>query len=984
MNHVDQSQLEILDSLSDSILVADREGLVVALNQAARLIFHLPAADQIGRPLERLLPAVPPLIDRAREDGQAQGEITLGDGTEQRRFDARISPWRAPDGMWQGWLIALRDVTEVWRAEEELRAQKQLLESLVRVARATAEQPTVEETLQNSLDVSTALTQAEYGSLFLLDKSGALTNSIIARSRVDAAQKRRLVRQVLDKGLAGWVVQHRRPGVVHDTTLDERWISVRGGMTGMRSALSVPILSGDDLLGILTLMHREPHHFSDEHVYLMQAAADQMALAVRNAALFDEQRLLADRQATLFEVLRRVGSHLEPEAVTQAAVESVADLTGWPAVCILLPGDTVSNLRVQAAAGLVADQAGNRVSAAGSVARQVVQQGEALYIADSSTNPDHRPWYPATASQLAVPLQRANRMLGVFEVLSDQPHAFDREDLTLATSMADAIALALDNARFYTAMRKHAGDLNTLYTINRMIGRSLLLEEMLAKALYSALTSLGFGFGLIALVDSTTEELVMAAERGLPPAMSEQTPFSEYVLARNEAVVIDDIDEAESPEVARLLQESPPIVSQFRELDIRSCVGVPLIHQRQILGTLCMFSRHPRVSRPEDVTLQMTIGQQIAMAVSNSRLFRTIADERSLLQALISSSRDGIVMLSAHQRILVANQRALDFLNLPGRAEDWVNQPVGRALLLMRHQAPAIIRLAVKEMRRVIDGHDWLREGEFSLPPRTIAWINLPVMAGVATLGRLIVLRDVTEERLLDQVREDLLHTMVHDLRNPLTNIFGSLDFLRDDLAAALSVEQAQILEIALAGTKQMIRLVSAILDISRLESGRMPLDQGPISVPALLNQVLLNQMPLAESSDLTLVNLVSSNLPLAWADAALYERVFQNLVGNAVKFTPPGGRITVDAYLEKSRRPQLVVLVQDTGPGVPPEHQERIFDKFTTSRHKASGSGLGLAFCKMVAEAHGARIWVECPPDQGATFFVTMPTLAAAGSQQL
>lgn len=981
MEPVSATRLDILDSLSDSILVVDQEGRIVALNQAAQTVFQHVATNLTGRPLSWLLPTGATLIDQAREEGQAQGEIALGDGVEQRQFDARISPWRDPDGMWHGWLIALRDVTAVWQAEEELRAQKQLLESLVKVARATAEQPTVEETLQNSLDVSTALTQAEYGSLFLLDKNGALTNSIIARSRVDAAQKRRLVRQVLDKGLAGWVAKNRQPGIVHDTTLDERWISVRGGMTGMRSALSVPIISGDDLLGILTLMHKVPNHFTDEHVYLMQGAADQMALAVRNAALFDEQRLLADRQATLFEVLRRVGSHLEPEAVTRAAVETVANLTGWPGVCILLPGDAISYLRVQAAAGLVADRAGERIPAAGSIARKVVQQGDALYIADSAADPDSRPWYQATASQLAVPLQRASRMLGVFEVLSDQPHAFDQEDLTLATSLADAIALALDNARFYTAMRKHAGDLNALYTINRMIGRSLLLEEMLAKALYSALTSLGFGFGVIALVDSTTEQLVVAAERGLPTEMSEQMSFSEYVLDRNEAVAIDNVEESELPEMARLLTESPAIVSQFRELDIRSCVGVPLIHQRQTLGTLCMFSRHPRTSRPEDVTLQMTIGQQMAMAVSNSRLFRAIADERSLLQALISSSRDGIVMLGAHQRVLVANQTALEFLHLPGRAEDWVNQPIDRALLLMRRQAPTMVRLAIGEIRRADQGHDWQQEGEFNLPPRTIAWINLPVMAGSEALGRLIVLRDVTQERLLDQVREDLLHTMVHDLRNPLTNIFGSLDFLRDDLGPILSAEQSQILDIALNGTRQMVKLVSAILDISRLESGRMPLDQAPISVPILLKQVLLNQLPLAESNDLTLVNLVSGNIPLAWADAALYERVFQNLVGNAIKFTPPGGRITIDAFLGEGDPSQLIIMVRDTGPGIPPEQRDRIFDKFTTSRHKASGSGLGLAFCKMVAEAHGGRIWVESPPGKGATFFVTMPTLAAAGN---
>jgi signal transduction histidine kinase len=176
-----------------------------------------------------------------------------------------------------------------------------------------------------------------------------------------------------------------------------------------------------------------------------------------------------------------------------------------------------------------------------------------------------------------------------------------------------------------------------------------------------------------------------------------------------------------------------------------------------------------------------------------------------------------------------------------------------------------------------------------------------------------------------------------------------------------------------------MLDLVNAILDISRLESGRMPLDRAEVAVGDLITATVAAQLPVALEKDLELEREVPSDLPAAWVDAKLMERVLQNLVGNAVKFTPDGGVVRVTAEIDGAETdPRILVAVSDTGPGISLQIRDRLFQKFVTGRQEGRGSGLGLAFCKMVVEAHDERIWVESTPGEGTTFFFTLPVATA------
>ncbi|HJZ47525.1 MAG TPA: HAMP domain-containing sensor histidine kinase [Roseiflexaceae bacterium] len=189
-----------------------------------------------------------------------------------------------------------REIAEMRTREAALAAQQELLENLIALARSSPDASMLEATLQKMLDVSTRMTGASSGSLFLLAEDGAVTNSILTRGQATVEQRRAIIGSVMERGLAGWVTRHRQVGLIADTHTDERWFTLPYEPYAHRSALAVPILRGGQLLGILNLLHTDPEHFDAGDAHLMQLAAGQMALALDNARLYAE---LAESRAQL-------------------------------------------------------------------------------------------------------------------------------------------------------------------------------------------------------------------------------------------------------------------------------------------------------------------------------------------------------------------------------------------------------------------------------------------------------------------------------------------------------------------------------------------------------------------------------------------------------------------------------------------------------------------------------------------------------------
>jgi signal transduction histidine kinase len=282
---------------------------------------------------------------------------------------------------------------------------------------------------------------------------------------------------------------------------------------------------------------------------------------------------------------------------------------------------------------------------------------------------------------------------------------------------------------------------------------------------------------------------------------------------------------------------------------------------------------------------------------------------------------------------------------------------------------------------------DWPKE-VFALPrpvddehPHAERYVEracLPVRdARQHPIGWMLVLRDVTEERQLQLLRDELTNTIVHDLRSPLTSILGGLYLLKDMVTPDQpDSDESQALSISIHSTNKLLNLVNSLLDISKLKSGQALADLRPVSLDALVQSSVTHLIPLAQEIGIVIRQQLASGLPRVLADEDKLGRVLTNLLDNALKFTPANGQIGVLAERWSANPAYVRCAVRDTGPGVPPEFRTRIFERFVQLPDQAGrrrGTGLGLSFCRLAIEAHGGQIWVDDAPDGGSEFSFTV-----------
>lgn len=355
----------------------------------------------------------------------------------------------------------------------------------------------------------------------------------------------------------------------------------------------------------------------------------------------------------------------------------------------------------------------------------------------------------------------------------------------------------------------------------------------------------------------------------------------------------------------------------------------------------------------------------------------------AFLEAVVNSNRDGILVLDREGHIVVANP-AIEGLSgvshraLLGRTIEQVVAEMGpQVLAALGYREGDLQRIASmlqSASREVVQ-----RTLEATGPPRRfIEETSAPVLGQEdRVIGRMIVFHDVTVEQEVVHARRDFTDMVVHDLRTPLTSMLGGLDLARVVLAQSGDLETVnQALDAAVESCQRIATLVDSLLDISRLESGQMPMECRSNALPSLVAQVVEHVYAIAASAEVSLDVRLPATLPLVMVDRQIILRVFLNLIDNAIKFSPSGERVVISA---RRADPDVVeCAIHDSGSGVPPEYREIIFERFTQLRTHISrrmrGSGLGLSYCKLAVEAHGGRIWCEGPPEGGSVFWFTLP----------
>ena len=256
-------------------------------------------------------------------------------------------------------------------------------------------------------------------------------------------------------------------------------------------------------------------------------------------------------------------------------------------------------------------------------------------------------------------------------------------------------------------------------------------------------------------------------------------------------------------------------------------------------------------------------------------------------------------------------------------------------------------------------------------------------------IGRLLTLRDITEETLLEEYREEVIHMLVHDLRDPLSSIIGSMHFMEDTVSSLTHPDEMliQLMQVSINSAMNLYNLVETILDTYKMENRRLPLNLKDVSIAQVIDSAISKLQGNIQDTNITVTQDIPKDIPLVQMDADIIHRVLTNLLGNAIRFTPEKGQILFRVRPDNRRR-QIIVRVADSGAGIPPGETERIFEKFRQIENNIperghKGSGVGLAFCKTAIEAHDQQIWVEQDgPLPGACFAFTLPYATSSSKE--
>jgi signal transduction histidine kinase len=361
--------------------------------------------------------------------------------------------------------------------------------------------------------------------------------------------------------------------------------------------------------------------------------------------------------------------------------------------------------------------------------------------------------------------------------------------------------------------------------------------------------------------------------------------------------------------------------------------------------------------------------QQRSLAQQNNDLERLA----NVLRAVLDSTIDGILLSDADGQIQLANRPIITLTRELGMSFDG---PVVDRLLSVAHRMadPVAYRAAMERLRTNADEATF-DEFEDAVSGRVFQGFTAPVRDDRGGfLGRIWTMREVTQQRELDRLKDDFVATVSHELRTPLTSMMGFLEMIREGEAGDLTDEQRRFLAIVYRSSERLQRLVGDLLFVARLDANGLQMQFAGVDLTDVVRENVENTSALARSRSIELIAELE-HVPPVMADRERLAQLVTNLLSNAIKFTPDGGRVTVRAFVDGSA---AVVEVEDTGIGIPAGEQGRLFQRFfrssTATEQAIPGTGLGLVITKAIAEAHGGSVTVRSEVGKGTLFSVRLP----------
>jgi len=522
-------------------------------------------------------------------------------------------------------------------------------------------------------------------------------------------------------------------------------------------------------------------------------------------------------------------------------------------------------------------------------------------------------------------------------------------------------------------------ELAALLAISQTATQSLETEKILNDTLDKSLEILDFDVGYIRTLDAEKKNLIVRVARGLSSPEFLSTSFP---LDSPDPIVGKIVFKTQKPYIGADIRKDPMFQARTMEKEgVISLAMVPIVSKQRAMGFIAVGSKKFHKFTKREVRLLVAFSSQLGSALENAQLYDEVNKEKAYIENLVDNAGDAIISTDVEDRILTWNHGAEVIFGYS--KEETVGQSL--TILLPSHRAGEL-----EEIRDKVRLTGVIR----NLEVRRIRKDGIIIEASLAVspirdkddnvIGFLHLARDVTEKKRyeqrlkeLDKMKSAFVSNVSHELRTPLTAIKASADNMLDRLIGDLNGKQVGYLTRIKSNSDRLARLINDLLDLSTIEAGKIDLRPTKLSLVTLVKEAAESLRPVATEKLINLTVMSADPGVIAWADRDKVIQVLMNLIGNALKFTPARGKVTI--AVAKNSAAWMQISVTDTGPGIPAEEVNKVFGRFyqigQAGTQKTQGTGLGLAISKALVEMHGGKIWVESEAGKGSTFSFTLPT---------
>ena len=796
--------------------------------------------------------------------------------------------------------------------------------------------------------------------------------------------------------LSAAVMRTQRPLIIADVQADPRW-RPDPDVTHIHGWIGAPLIARDEIIGILTADSRRWGAYSEEDGQLVFTFANQAAVAIENARLYEQAQHRLESLTNLNRASQVVTSSLDVKEV----LEQIVDLAGsvvssdYTSV-VLLDEEEQPVLGIEDFRGV--PPVARRIRSRG-ITRYVLDSGQTVVVDTISDDgamspPLRRPdgelieanpdvVVAGMHSFAAVPIQAKERTLGILFVHSRQPRAFHGR-VPLLTIFANQAAVAIENARLYEqaqqeiaerkraqeALERRANQLAAVGQVGRQITSLLELAPLLDRIVNLIREAFGYHYVFILLIDSATGELALRAGAGYDVEAVKALrlrvgaeSICGWVATSGEPLLVGDVSQESRYYPVEALAGT------------RSELAVPIQVKEHVVGVLDVQSAEPDAFDEDDLFTLRTLADQVAAALENAELYRELRNyaeqleqrvqERTAqlqaqyarLDVILRSTTDGIVVTDAGGEIIRANPVA----------QTWLTQTLSP-------EDAARLREAVRDLAQQAGERP---EAVLELTGLDLELKAAPVVKKEAEepATAVVAVHDVSHLKALDRMKSHFVSNVSHELRTPITTI---------KLYAALMQRSPpekweKYLDALAQEADRQARLVEDILQISRIDTGRLEMEPRTTSLNQLTEETVVSHQVLAQERGLTIEHRPVEPGPTVLVDPERMIQVLSNLAGNAIRYTSEGGKVVISTGKEEAGgRVWATATVADTGMGIPEQELPHIFERFFRGEGprtmQISGTGLGLAIVKEIVELHGGQVKVESKASVGTTFTVWLP----------